>query len=216
MISPYLFENLKEEGKRLGIPPNKKRALIREYLQTKIIYYLYEEKAAKDLSFIGGTSLRLLRDLDRFSEDLDFDNLGLRFLEIKDLFLKVRNKLEKEGFEADYKMKKTDDSGIGEMKFKNLLFELKITVHKKENLVIGINYTTPKAKPVTENLILNRFGIVQNVVTNTAEYLFSQKIRAILTRKEPQPRDFYDLIWFLSHRIKSDKTLFSEMKIKNE
>lgn len=216
MISPYLIENLKEEGKRLGIPQNKNRALIREYLQSKIIYYLYEEKEARYLSFIGGTSLRLLRDLDRFSEDLDFDNLGLNFSEIKRLFLKVKNRLEKEGFETDYKLKKTDDSGIGEIKFKSLLFQLKISVHKKENLVIKLNYATPKIKPSIETLILNRFGIVQNVVTNTAEYLFSQKIRAILTRKDPQPRDFYDVVWFLSHRIKPDTSLFSQTKMKNE
>jgi len=215
-INEYLLENLKEEGERLGIPPNKSRALIREYLQSKIIFYLYKESAAKKLSFIGGTSLRLLRDLDRFSEDLDFDNLGLNFSIIKGLFLKTKNGLKKEGFEINYKMKKTDNSGIGELKFKNLLFQLKISSHKEENLAIRINYTTPKIKPERENLILNRFGIVQSVVTNTAEFLLSQKIRAILTRKDFQPRDFYDVVWFLSHRIKPDKKLFPEMGVKNE
>jgi hypothetical protein len=33
--------------------------------------------------------------LDRFSEDLDFDNLGLSFKEIKELFLSALKKLEK-------------------------------------------------------------------------------------------------------------------------
>ncbi len=216
MINEYLLENLKEEAKRLGVPEGKKRALIREYLQSKIIYYLYEEKESRRLSFIGGTSLRLLRDLDRFSEDLDFDNLGLSFLEIKNLFSKIKSKLEKEGFEIDYKMKKTNDSGIGEMKFKNLLSVLKISAHKEEILAIRINYTTPKLKPATESLVLSRFGIVQNVITNTSEYLFSQKLRAILSRKDLQPRDFYDAVWFLSRRIRPDERLFSEMKIKGE
>ncbi len=216
MINPYLLEDLKEEGRRLGIPDGKERALIREYLQCKIIYYLYEEKGAKDLSFIGGTSLRLLRELDRFSEDLDFDNLGLSFFEIKNAFLKVKNKLAKEGYEIDYNMKKTNDSGIGEMKFRNLLFTLKISSHKEEKLMIRINYTTPKTKTVRENVILSRFGVVQNVVTNTLPYLFSQKIRAILTRKDILARDFYDVVWFLSHQIKPDKKLFPEMKIKDE
>lgn len=216
MPNEFLLETLKEEGRRLGIPPNKDRALIREYLQTKIIYYLYEQGIAKKLSFVGGTSLRILRDLDRFSEDLDFDNFGLTFSQIKNLFLKIKNKLEQEGFEIDYKMKKTNNSGIGEMKFSNLLFELKISSHKKENLAIKINYITSKYKPNTEISILNRFGLVQSVVTNTRESLLSQKIRAILTRKDSQPRDFYDVVWFLSHRIKPDKRFFREMKVKNE
>jgi predicted nucleotidyltransferase component of viral defense system len=216
MVSEFLLETLKEEGKRLGIPPNKNRALIREYLQSKILYYLYQQNLARKLSFIGGTSLRVLRDLDRFSEDLDFDNLGLSYSQIKNLFKKIKENLRKEGFEIEYKFRKTNDSGIGEMKFKNLLFQLKISSHKKENLVIRINYTTPKLKPKTETFILSRFGIIQNVITNTLEFLFSQKARAILTRRDLQPRDFYDLVWFLSHRVKPDRKLFSEMNVKNE
>lgn len=216
MLNEFLLESLKEEGKRLGIPPNKNRALIREYLQTKIIYYLYQQILAKKLSFIGGTSLRILRDLDRFSEDLDFDNLGLSFLQIKNLFKKIKDNLEREGFEIDYKFRKTNNSGIGEMKFKNLLYQLKISNDRRENLVIKINYTIPRHKPNTETSILSRFGLVQSVITNTEGFLLSQKIRAILTRKDLQPRDFYDVVWFLSHRIKPDERLFSEMKVRNE
>ena len=216
MANKYLLDTLKEEGKRLKIPENKPRALIREYLQTKIIYYLYQEKSSNRLSFIGGTSLRLLRDLDRFSEDLDFDNLGLKFPEIKNIFSKVKNKLEKEGFEIEYKIKKTNESGIGEMKFKNLLFQLGISHHKSENLIIRINYTTPKIKPKTEIFILSRFGMTQSLITNNPEFLFSQKLRALLERKDFQPRDLYDTVWFLSHRIKPSSVLFPELKVKNE
>ena len=216
MANEFLLETLKEEGKRLKIPSHKDRALIREYLQTKIIYYFYDLSLAENFSFIGGTSLRILRDLDRFSEDLDFDNLGLSFSQIKNLFSKIKNILEKEGLAIDYKMRKTNNSGIGEMKFNNLLFEMKISSYIKENLIIKINYNTPKIKPEIETLVLNRFGLVQNVVTNTAEFLFSQKLRAILKRKDLQPRDFYDTVWFLSHRIKPSPRLFSEMGVKNE
>lgn len=216
MVNEYLLESLKEEGKRLGIPPHKNRALIREYLQSKILYYLYQQSLAKKLSFIGGTSLRILRDLDRFSEDLDFDKLGLSFSQIKALFERVKNNLEKEGFEIEYKFRKTNDSGIGEMKFKNLLYQLKISADRKENLIIKINYTAPKHKPDTEVSILSRFGLIQSVITNTQSYLFSQKIRAILRRKDPQPRDFYDIVWFLSHKIEPNKKLFSELRVKDQ
>jgi len=215
-VNEFLLETLKEEGKRLKIPENKPRALIREYLQTKIIYYLYQQKESKKLSFIGGTSLRLFRDLDRFSEDLDFDNLGLKFQTIKKLFSIVVEKMKKEGFEIEYKIKKTNDSGIGEMRFKNLLFQLKISSHREEKLIIRINYTTPKIKPETETAVLSRFGMIQLVITNTPEFLFSQKIRAMLTRKDFQPRDLYDIVWFLSHKIRPSKLLFPELKVKNE
>lgn len=216
MVNKYLWETIKEEGKRLGIPANKNRALIREYLQSKIISYLYQKKGAQNLSFIGGTSLRILRGLDRFSEDLDFDNLGLKFRQVKDIFREVKNSLEKEGLSIEYDIKKTNNSGIGELKFPQLLYQLGISSNKKEKLNVKINYNTPKSKPLTEVLVLSRFGLVQTVITNTKEFLFAQKIRAILTRKDLQPRDFYDVVWFLSRNIQLDFSLLSELGIRDK
>jgi predicted nucleotidyltransferase component of viral defense system len=216
MINKYLFENLKNEAWRWQIPEAKNRALIREYLQAKIIYYLYEESQARHLSFMGGTSLRLLKNLDRFSEDLDFDNLGLKFRQINVLFLRVQEKLKQEGIESIYQMKKTDHSGIGSFKFEKLLFDLEISSHKEEKLVIKINHTTPKIKPIIENIVFTRFGIVQNVVTNTQEFVLSQKMRAVLTRKEIQPRDFYDIVWLVSRNITPDENLFPEMSVQDK
>jgi hypothetical protein len=54
------------------------------------------------------------------------------------------------------------------------------------------------------------------VITNTQDFLLSQKIRTVLTRKDPQPRDFYDVVWFLSHKVRPDKRLFPELGVKNE
>jgi len=115
-----------------------------------------------------------------------------------------------------HKMKKTNDSGIGEIRFENLLFQLKISSYRKEKLIVRINYTTPKIRPETETVVLSRFGMVQLVITNILEFLFSQKIRAIFTRKDFQPRDLYNIVWFLSHKIKPSSLLFSELKVKNE
>ena len=85
-----------------------------------------------------------------------------------------------------------------------------------EDLAIKINYTSPKMKPEAEIAVLGRFGIVQSIITNTLEFLFSQKIRATLKRKDFQPRDLYDIVWFLSHKVKPSLLLFSELKVKNE
>src|SRR3990167_11116744 len=98
MLNEFFLKTLEEEGKRLNIPANKNRALIREYLQTRIIAALYDKEGSPKLSFIGGTSLRLLRDLDRFSEDLDFDNLGLTDFEIAELVQEIVKRFVSEGF----------------------------------------------------------------------------------------------------------------------
>jgi len=216
MIYKFLWQTILEEGKRLEFPEIKKRALIREYLQCKIISSLYKQSKTEKLSFIGGTSLRILRDIDRFSEDLDFDNLGLSYEEIKDLFRNIFLHFQKENFKIEFTFKRTNNSGIGSFKFTDLLFNLGISTDKNEKLNIKINYTTPNITPETEVIVLKRFGFLQPVITNTKSYLLSQKIRAALSRKDPQVRDFYDIAWFLSYRVSPDSKLFSEMQVETE
>lgn len=215
MANEFFLKTLEEEGERLGISPNKKRALIREYLQTKIITDLYDKEESRKLSFIGGTSLRLLRGLDRFSEDLDFDNLGLSFPQIKEVFGEIAADLGKSDFSATYIMKSTNGSGIGDLKFPDVLFQLKISAHRSEKLSVKINYMTPRIKPASEFVVLTRFGFVQNVLTNTRETLCAQKIRAIIQRKDPQPRDFYDVVWFLSQNIRPEEKILRSLGFKN-
>ena len=45
---------------------------LREYLQEYLLYILYRRKIYKELVFCGGTALRFLYKIRRFSEDLDF------------------------------------------------------------------------------------------------------------------------------------------------
>ena len=52
--------------------------LLREYLQHKILNIVYNSESGRKMVFMGGTALRLTLNNQRFSEDLDFDNLGLR------------------------------------------------------------------------------------------------------------------------------------------
>ncbi len=48
------------------------RQLVREYLQARILQSLQRAGAMQTLAFHGGTALRFLYDIPRFSEDLDF------------------------------------------------------------------------------------------------------------------------------------------------
>jgi len=46
--------------------------IVREYLQIIILKSIYQSKFGQDISFMGGTCLRICYDLKRYSEDLDF------------------------------------------------------------------------------------------------------------------------------------------------
>ena len=49
------------------------RYMLKEYLQLMILDYIATTPYIGKISFIGGTNLRLIQGIDRFSEDLDFD-----------------------------------------------------------------------------------------------------------------------------------------------
>lgn len=49
------------------------RYMLKEYHQLMILDYISTTPYARKIAFIGGTNLRLIQGIDRFSEDLDFD-----------------------------------------------------------------------------------------------------------------------------------------------
>ena len=53
------------------------RGLLREYLQFLILEIIFSSNISTKLSFLGGTCLRIVHGIKRFSEDLDFDNKEL-------------------------------------------------------------------------------------------------------------------------------------------
>ena len=61
--------------------------ILKEYLQLMILDYLSSTPNIKKMAFIGGTNLRLVKGIDRFSEDLDFDCKDLS----KDEFVEMTN-----------------------------------------------------------------------------------------------------------------------------
>ena len=91
------YSEIIEFAKGYGLPITKKRAILREYLQSKILNLIYQNSLSLDYYFIGGTSLRLLRGLDRFSEDLDFDLLekDLKALDLNVLAEKLKDDFAK-------------------------------------------------------------------------------------------------------------------------
>ena len=67
------FESIK------GFFPEELRAgqfakhILKEYVECLALEWIARSPWAAKLTFIGGTNLRLTKDIDRFSEDLDFD-----------------------------------------------------------------------------------------------------------------------------------------------
>lgn len=215
MINQFVWQDILLEAERRGMPSAKKRAILREFLQIKFLTTLYSLPGCQQLSFIGGTSLRLLRGLDRFSEDLDFDNFGLQADEIRGLFVKAARYFKKEGYVLKFDFRQTKNGGTARLRFLNLLQLLGISRHPQEKLMIRLDFT-PQKRIQTEVILLTGFGMSERVVTNTLPVLISQKFRALILRKQTRGRDFYDLYWLMAKKIDPDLSLLKDFDIKTK
>lgn len=199
------FDQILDFAKGYGLILSKKRAILREYLQTKILDAFYQEKAAVDYCFVGGTSLRLLHGLDRFSEDLDFDQIGGTSEKTGLLMERVYKRLTQENLEIDMYKNETEQRKYYEFRFKGLLRELNISNNEDEKLMIKFDFEMFWKGQKREVFLLNRYGFLVNVVSIPLGQMLVQKLHAYLNRGETQPRDIYDIVWLLGREVRIDK-----------
>ena len=85
--------------------PVRSRNLVREYLQTRILESLQHSGAMLSLAFHGGTALRFLYGLERFSEDLDFAlERAPENHDFRKIIKAIRNELRPEGYKVELKI----------------------------------------------------------------------------------------------------------------
>lgn len=203
-------------AREYGLPINKKRAILRELLQVKILDFIYRQKESTGLSFVGGTSLRLLKNLDRFSEDLDFDDLNLNHNQIEKIVTKIHQSLQKEEIKTDLYQNIKEKKHYYEFRFPDLLHQLNISINPKEKLMIKLDYSDFWKGQKTEVATLSRYGFVGNTITNDINQLLIQKLTAYLNRKQTQPRDLYDIVWLFSHGAKIDMGFIKKNRLPED
>jgi predicted nucleotidyltransferase component of viral defense system len=198
------FDEIVRLARDSNLPQEKKRAILREYLQTKILSLIYQEAVSKNLFFVGGTALRILRGLDRFSEDLDFDSVGIAPDQIQKLVKTVVRRLEQEDIAVDLYQNTTAKKYYYELRFPDLLAELKLSSNPTEKLMVKLDIESTWCGQKRETVFVNRYGFLATVVTKTLDQMIVEKLAAYLGREETQPRDLYDLVWLLSRGTKPD------------
>lgn len=197
------FNDIVSQAQTRGLP-NKPRAIAREYLQTKIITDIYRHPDSKYLSFAGGTALRLLRGLPRFSEDLDFDNLGLSNDQIIMLMRSVFTALTREGYQIDFSDKSKGEKHYLEIKFPKFWYQLGLTNNDKEKLMLKIDYGQHWQGQQPELKFISSYGFSGSVLTNPLNQLLVQKFTAYVQRHTTEPRDIFDCVYLHSLGAKLD------------
>lgn len=177
--------------------------ILKEYVQLMVLDYLATSPYISKLAFIGGTNLRLIKGIDRFSEDLDFDCKDLTDDEFKEMTDGVLTFLHRSGInvEARDKVNPKLSAFRRNIYFPEFLFELGLTGHQLDQ---GVKYPIEKKH-------VQRCGFFFSLPIPPDSVLLSMKLSALLARAKG--RDFYDTMFLMQQTKPSYEFLSARVGI---
>jgi hypothetical protein len=172
----------------------------REYLQARMLQGLQEAGLFRHWAFVGGTALRFLYSIPRYSEDLDFSRVpAARLPDFESSIAWIRTVFEAEGYSVSLTVKADKTVASAFVKFPGLLHELGLSPHPSQALSIKVEVdTNPPAGAVVETTLVRRLGLTLNLAHHDKASLLAGKVHALFSRPYTKGRDLYDLIWYLA------------------
>jgi len=195
---------------------------LREILQEIVLLGLYRAGFFNHAVFYGGTALRILYGLDRFSEDLDFslleadENFDLGVYEKS-----IVETLKTFGFEVNIQLKNQEGviksaflKGNTAQHLLNIKAPDDVIAKYGQGRLVKIKFEVDTQPPLAfgsekKTQLLPAPFMINSM---TLPSLFAGKIHAILCRNwssRPKGRDWYDLIWYIANGYKVDLTHLS-------
>jgi hypothetical protein len=176
------------------------RNLVREYLQARALSSLQRMGAFVQLAFHGGTALRFLYGIPRFSEDLDFSLEGDHSsYDFRKYLHNIHKEFTLEGYAVAVKFNEKKVVHTAFVRFHGLLHELGLSPHDNEAIAVKLEVDTKPPKCVgLDTTIVMRHETLQLHHHDRAS-LLSGKLHALLQRQFTKGRDLYDLMWYLSN-----------------
>lgn len=178
---------------------NMKLNIMREYLQAYALRALFEQGLFHTTAFVGGTALRFLYDLPRYSEDLDFSLVKpISHYVSSETFEKLKTEFLLAGYEVSMACNDRKVVHTAFLRFSGIMFEARISPLPAQKLSIRIEIDTrpPEGAHYQRHLITRYFPMA--FLSLNISSLFTGKIHALLSRKYTKGRDFFDLMWYLS------------------
>ena len=175
--------------------------LVREYLQARVLESLQDAGAFLRWAFVGGTALRFLFSLPRFSEDLDFslikagEDAGFRAA-----LTEVKRALSLEGYRIEIDVNDRKAVASAWLKFPGLPHEIGLSPHSSQALSIKVETDTrpPPGAGIATSIV--RRHVTLNLCHHDQASLWAGKLHAVLSRGWVKGRGLYDLGWYLADR----------------
>lgn len=194
------------DSKKKGVTSEGILNLIREYLQVLILKAIYQSKYGTELSFMGGTCLRICHDLKRYSEDLDFSldvkTPGYSFRELNDI---IASFLRHTDFDVDVHINEDTVVQKSFIRVSRVLHLFGLSPMKDQKLYVKLEIDTRPVSIVeaeVETFFVTKFNEMFPILKHSDDTLFAGKICAVLNREYTKGRDFYDLLWNLNRKEK--------------
>lgn len=179
----------------------EKTGVAREYLHARILQALQEAGAFENWAFLGGTALRFLYNLSRYSEDLDFSlvdpEAGIGF---EKTLHRVRKAFEAENYAVNLTIRDRTAVKSAMIRFEGLLFELGLSPRRGRALSVRIEVDANPPAGATAETTLIRRHVLLHLLHHDRASLLSGKLHALLARPYVKGRDLFDLVWYLADR----------------
>ncbi len=179
----------------------------RQYLQMQILASLSGCMAFQSLAFVGGTCLRFLHDLKRYSEDLNFSVEGSEAYAPERWMEEIRLALTFQGFAPAVSWRTRRAVDFGWVRIPGILHEIGAagTAEQRLSIKIEVDRHPPSgARCEITALAVPRLIAVRH---HDLPSLMAGKINAILSRSYAKGRDWYDLLWYLAKRVEPNIVL---------
>jgi predicted nucleotidyltransferase component of viral defense system len=203
MIAKYECQRLEDTARAL-----------REIMQEIALLGLWRSKFFENAAFYGGTAMRVLYGLDRFSEDLDFSLLKpMKQFDISKYLAALQKELEAFGFDVRVEQRnKAVKSAVQSAFLKaNTLNQLMVIETAEEILhqvprgqvlkvKLEVDTDPPPGFSTQTKYLLQPIPFA--VRTYALPDLFAGKMHAVLCRRwktRVKGRDWYDLVWYAAH-----------------
>ena len=199
-----------------GMTREEKIHLLREDLQILILKILFDLGMFKNLAFVGGTALRIIFGLRRFSEDIDFSLIQGKGYSFNRFSEAVQYQLRKYGFNIDVKENDRKTVQTIMFKFKDILANLDLSNISSQKLSISVEIDARPPEGWKTDISLISKTFVFTVTHYDIPSLYATKLHACFFRKYTKGRDFYDLLWYLGKKILPSFTLLNNAIAQTE
>lgn len=189
--------------------PLEQESVLAELLQHYVLVGLARAGFFRVAEFRGGTCLRIVHGLDRFSEDLDFvlgePDPDFAWAEYLGPLTKY---LANEGLQFEVVDRPAADAAVRKAFLKTdsignlLVVGLPHARDPRRKIRIKLEIDTcPPAGSVYETSYLN-FPVLTAITTQTLESAFASKSHALLCRRYIKGRDWYDFLWYVARTVR--------------